>query len=148
MNTMSTVYYTWCCSSAVSRASFNVASSSWVGSSPMLSLTRFLSTPHCSMTSSSCTIDPPITLESPEKTLVSDDVTMSQYLITSMLVMFPTVSSTTTAKSYLSASFLIRIKSGVLSSGFDGHSQNSDRIGSPSSSRFSSASSELSSPNP
>jgi hypothetical protein len=50
---------------------------------------------------------------------------------------FPIVSSTTIAKSYLSASRRIRLRSGVTTSGFEGNSQNRDNTFSPDDNSFS-----------
>lgn len=72
---------------------------------------------------------PPITFASPLNTFERLLTTMSAYGRTSTLQKFPSVSSTTSRKSYLSASARSRGRSGARSSGFDGNSVNSASAG-------------------
>lgn len=91
---------------------------------------------------------PPMTLLSPLNTFVKLLTTTSAYGRTCTFRKFPTVSSTTTAKWYLSASSRIRTMLGDLRSGFEGNSQKRARMSSPDSSFFSNSSSSSCEPWP
>jgi hypothetical protein len=89
-----------------------------------------------------------MTLLSPLKTLVRLLTTTSAYGSTLTLIKFPIVSSTTTQKSYLSASWRMRSRSGERSSGLPGNSVNRARNLSPPSRRLSRSSSSSDDPKP
>jgi hypothetical protein len=72
---------------------------------------------------------PPITFVSPLNTLVKLLTTTSAQLATSTLTKLPTVSSTMIKNPYSSANSRSRRRFGDRSRGFDGNSQNKDRMG-------------------
>jgi len=91
---------------------------------------------------------PPMTLLSPLNTLVRLLTTTSAYCKTLTLMKLPIVSSTTTQKSYLSASLRMRSRSGDLSNGFPGNSVKRATNLSPPSNRCSRSSSSSDEPKP
>lgn len=91
---------------------------------------------------------PPITLLSPLNTLVRLLTTTSAYCRTLTLMKLPIVSSTTTQKSYWSASLRMRSRSGDLSNGFPGNSVKRATNLSPPSNRCSRSSRSSDEPKP
>lgn len=95
-----------------------------------------------------CSYLPPMTLESPENTLVKLLTTISAHSRTATLQKLPMVSSTTIKNLYSSASLRRRLISGDFSKGLEGNSQNKLKIFSPDFKSASNSSMLSSSPRP